>query len=132
MKSNAVALDSSVLIEHFRIKNKDDSLLSRLPLTFDELCVSPLVLYEVLIGQTESRAVDSSVIFENLTFLPMGKNVITKAATIYQTLRKENKMIDHFDILIAASAIVYNVPLATLNRKHFERVDGLELIDNVE
>ena len=32
MPLNAVALDSSVLIEHFRIKNKDDSLLSRLPL----------------------------------------------------------------------------------------------------
>ena len=130
MLLNAVALDSSVLIEHFRIKNKDTSMLSRLTSTYGELCVSPLVLYEVLIGQTESRAVDSNVIFENLTFLPMGENVITKAATIYQTLRKENKVIDHFDILIAASAIVYNVPLATLNRKHFERVDGLQLIGN--
>ena len=115
MKSNAVALDSSVLIEHFRAKNKTDSMLSRLTSKYGILCVSPLVLYEVLIGQTESRVVEAGAIFENLTFLPMGENVITKAATIYQTLKKENKIIGHFDILIAASAIVYNVPLATLN-----------------
>jgi len=128
--SNAVALDSSVLIEHLRVKRKDTSMLSRLTLAFDELCVSPLVLYEILVGQTESRLIDTGMIFENLTFLPMEEKVIAKAATIYQTLRKENKIIDHFDILIAATAIAHEIPLATLNRRHFERIDGLKLFDN--
>ena len=132
MHSNAVALDSSVLIEHLRVKRKDTSMLSRLTLAFDELCVSPLVLYEILVGQTESRLIDTGMIFENLTFLPMEEKVIAKAATIYQTLRKENKIIDHFDILIAATAIAHEIPLATLNRRHFERIDGLKLFDNTK
>ena len=44
MPLNAVALDSSVLIEHFRIKNKDDSLLSRLPLAKKRETVFPTTI----------------------------------------------------------------------------------------
>lgn len=31
--------------------------------------------------------------------------------------------------LIAAPAIKHNMKLATINRKHFDRVDDLELVD---
>ena len=130
MPSNAVALDSSVLIEHFRMKDKDHSLLNRLMLEFEELSVSPLVLYEIQIGRTESRLLDSSAILENLTVLPFGEDTVVKAAALYQKLKQANKLIDHFDILIAASAIVHDLPLATLNRKHFERIEGLILFDD--
>ena len=130
MPSNAVALDSSVLIEHFRMKNKDNSLLRRLMSEFEELSASPLVLYEIQIGQTESWLLDSTAILDNLTVLPFGEEVVTKAATQHQKLKQANKLIDHFDILIAATAIVQDVPLATLNRKHFERIEGLILFDD--
>jgi predicted nucleic acid-binding protein len=130
MPSNAVALDSSALIEHVRIKNKDDSLLSRLISEFDELCISPLVLYEILIGQRESHFFDVTAILEELTVLPFDGEVVAKAVSLYRTLKRENKLIDHFDILIAATAIVRKIPLATLNRKHFERIDELKLFDD--
>jgi len=32
------------------------------------------------------------------------------------------------DLFIAATAVVNELPLATLNRKHFESVDGLKLL----
>ena len=129
MPSNAVALDSSVLIEHFRMKNKDNSFLSCLMSKFEELCISPIVLYEILIGQRESHA-DLTTILEELTVLTFDKRNVVKAATIHQALKKKNKIIDHFDILIAATAIAHDLPLATLNRKHFERIEGLILLDN--
>jgi len=130
MPSKTVALDSSVLIEYFRIKNKDNSWLRRLMLEFEELYISSVVLYEILIGQTESRLFDAEAILESLTILPLDKEVVAKAALIYQKLKKENKLIDHFDILIAATAIIQGVPLSTLNRKHFARIEGLILFDD--
>ena len=129
MPSN-VALDSSVLIEHFRIKNKDHSWLYRLMPEFEELCISTFVLYEILIGQTEVHLFDSTAVLEELTILSCNAEIVAKAAEIHLALKKKNKLIDHFDMLIAATAVVHDVPLATLNRKHFERIEGLILVDD--
>ena len=38
-------------------------------------------------------------------------------------------MIDLADILIGAAAVTYNIPIATLNVKHFVRIQGLEIIN---
>jgi len=130
MPLNAVALDSSVLIEHIRIKNKDNSLLSRLTSEFEEFCVSPLVLYEIGIGQTDAHNLDLTPILNELTVLPFDREVIAKSTAIHRTLKQKNKIIDHFDILIAATAIAHGLPLATLNRKHFERIEELLLFDD--
>ena len=35
-------------------------------------------------------------------------------------------LIEFRDILIGATAILYNIPIATLNIKHFERIDNLQ------
>ena len=71
-----------------------------------------------------------TAILEGLTVLPFGEEVVSKSAAFYRTLKKENRLIDHFDILIAGTAIVHDLPLATLNRKHFERIEGLMLVDD--
>jgi len=39
----------------------------------------------------------------------------------------EGKMIDDFDILIAATAIVNDCVLVTNNTEHFIRIDGLTI-----
>jgi tRNA(fMet)-specific endonuclease VapC len=41
---------------------------------------------------------------------------------------KNNKIIDIADILIGATALSHNIPIATLNNNHFERIKNLELI----
>jgi tRNA(fMet)-specific endonuclease VapC len=43
-------------------------------------------------------------------------------------LLKANKMIDLADILIEATALTHNISIATLNDKHFNRIQGLEII----
>lgn len=37
-------------------------------------------------------------------------------------------LIDDFDLMIASTATHYNLTILTDNRKHFERVEGLEII----
>lgn len=47
----------------------------------------------------------------------------------YKALKPKNALIELADLLIGATAISNSVPLATLNKKHFERIPNLVLID---
>lgn len=50
------------------------------------------------------------------------------AGEIFRQLKKEKLLIDYRDIFIGASAIFYKLSLATLNIKHFEKIQNLELL----
>lgn len=38
-------------------------------------------------------------------------------------------MIDTADLFIAATAIANSLPFATLNKKHFDRIEGLKIVE---
>lgn len=46
-----------------------------------------------------------------------------------QSLTRKGALIGLRDLAIACTALEKGMPLATLNRREFERVEGLELID---
>jgi tRNA(fMet)-specific endonuclease VapC len=54
-------------------------------------------------------------------------------ATIYgrelAALERRGESISAMDLLIAATALAEGAPLVTRNRRHFERVRGLEILD---
>jgi tRNA(fMet)-specific endonuclease VapC len=54
---------------------------------------------------------------------------VDESVKIYKDLKKKNKMISIPDIFIASTAISNQIPIATLNQKHFVRVRGLKFID---
>jgi len=56
---------------------------------------------------------------------------LIKASEIYASLKKKGKLIDERDLMIGAICISNNLPLATLNKKHFNRLKqyGLKMID---
>lgn len=45
------------------------------------------------------------------------------------TLWKAGKKIDDFDLLIGSAAKVKDLVVVTHNRKHFEHIDGIEIVD---
>jgi tRNA(fMet)-specific endonuclease VapC len=61
--------------------------------------------------------------------MPFDKTVAKRAVDLNKELKRKRKLIDTADLFIAATAIANNLPFATLNRKHFDRIDGLTLID---
>jgi len=63
-----------------------------------------------------------------LAVLPFTDEVAIKAGQIYQDLRKRNKIIDFRDIFIAATCLTFQLPIATLNKKHFKLIDGLKIL----
>lgn len=54
--------------------------------------------------------------------LPVGRTIAESAGRIRRTLQ-----LDIADALIAATALEHDLPLMTRNRRHFERVAGLQL-----
>lgn len=60
--------------------------------------------------------------------LPFTDEAAIKAAQIYRQLKKDSLLIEFRDIFIAATCIVNDLPLITLNEKHFKRINGLVLI----
>jgi tRNA(fMet)-specific endonuclease VapC len=71
---------------------------------------------------------DVQNITEDLSVLPFTDVIAQKAADIYHQLKHNNQLIEFRDIFIAATCIVNDLPLVTLNKKHFQRIDGLEIL----
>jgi len=123
-----ILLDSSILIELFRKKDKEKTLFYSLSQTYTDLCISSITHYEIGVGNRKSHSDYWNLLSENLIVIPFDKACSNSAVTIYIDLLKANKMIDLADILIGATAVSYKIPIATLNTKHFDRIEGLEII----
>ena len=123
-----ILLDSSILIELFRKKEKDKTLFYSLAKSNKTLCISSITYYEIGIGNRKLHLDYWEKLSKNLKIIPFDKECSDNAISIYLDLLKKNKMIDLADILIAATAITHNIPIATLNEKHFNRIKALEII----
>ncbi|NEW83860.1 MAG: type II toxin-antitoxin system VapC family toxin [Mariniphaga sp.] len=123
-----ILLDSSILIELFRKKDKEKTLFYSLSQNYTDLCISSITHYEIGVGNRKSHSDYWNLVSENLRVIPFDKACSNSAVAIYIDLLKANKMIDLADILIGATAVSYNIPIATLNTKHFNRIEGLEII----
>jgi tRNA(fMet)-specific endonuclease VapC len=123
-----ILLDSSILIELFRKKDKEKTLFYSLSRNYTTLCISSITYYEIGIGNRKSHSDYWETLSDNLIILPFDKVCSDYAIAIYLDLLKENKMIDLADILIGATSLAHTIPIATLNVKHFNRIKGLEII----
>ncbi|MCX2481851.1 type II toxin-antitoxin system VapC family toxin [Pedobacter sp. MC2016-15] len=123
-----MVVDTGIFIEHLRIKNKTASTLFKLADSAD-LFISAVSLYELYMGATtKEKEMDVQNITEDLSVLPFTDVIAQKAAEIYHQLKRNNQLIEFRDIFIAATCIVNDLPLVTLNKKHFQRIDGLEIL----
>ena len=127
MENTGILIDACVLIEHFRSKNKADTLFAKLLRQQYKLSVSAVAKYEVLAGAHENDMPEWRRVFVDIAVLAFDDATIMAARDVYRQLKRESKLIDTSDILIAATAIVNDLPLATLNRHHFERIQDLRL-----
>ena len=127
MEHSGMVIDTSVFIEFLRAKNKTSTTLFNIPDT-EMVYVSSVTLYELFMGaNTPGKMNDIRLLTEDLPVLSFDERVAHKAAEIYHQLRKLNQMIEFRDIFIAATCIVNNLPVKTLNKNHFKRIIGLSV-----
>ena len=125
-----ICLDTNVLIAHKRAKKaeKDKTFFYQLALQSHQFAISTITIYELLRGDNQGEDQYWQILFKNMQILAFDYACAEEAAKIYKILKSQGQLIEAEDLLIAAVALRYQIPLATSNIKHFERVSGLILV----
>ena len=92
------------------------------------MSLSSVVHFEVLSGADATQRVFWKEFLHSAIRLSFNERTAEIAADIFRMLRQKNINIESSDLFIAATALAHNLPLATLNRKHFGHIDGLKLL----
>jgi tRNA(fMet)-specific endonuclease VapC len=124
-----ILLDSSILIELFRKNDKSKTSFYSLSKIYSDLSISAITYYEIGIGNRKRHNDFWQELSLKLSVIPFDKACAVTAIDIYIDLLGKNKMIDLADILIGATALTHNIRIATLNIKHFERINKLEILN---
>ncbi len=98
-----------------------------------DLCISVLVEHELRFGfalTPGTRAEDlTRRLLEALPSIPFGSAEAQRAACLRSKLARVGKPIGPYDLLIAATALEYQLTLVTHNVRAFRRVEGLLVED---
>lgn len=129
MAKELILLDTSVLIEYFRKKDKSKSYFSKLATTSNcGFAISTITEFEILFGSTNEQKDFWVEVFSNLTIFDLDRGCVQKAVEVQKDLKRKNQMIDIPDLLISATAIHHQLKIATNNKKHFQRIEKLEVV----
>ena len=129
MADKIILADTSVLIDYFRKTDKANSILITL---FDQgydFAISAITHYEIYSGATSAQLPFWTSVLARTTVLSFDQTVAQTAVDINNALKRKRKQIGMADLFIAATAIANNLPFATLNKKHFDRIDRLTIIE---
>jgi predicted nucleic acid-binding protein len=123
-----ILLDTSVLIEMFRVKDKTATFFYRLSHNYDNFAISILTHYEIFRGSNSLQDNFWTNFLKNIKVIQFDLISSNEAIGIYKFLKTQNQIIDFADLLIAATAIAHNLDLATLNLKHFSKIPNLHIL----
>lgn len=126
-----ILIDTSVIIDYLRQKQKENTLLYRLVAGRDQPNISILTHTELYAGKS---------VWENKTALENLDKILSSLKIIPFTLKmsfaageiRSTHNIDLVDAIIAATAIEEKLPLFTLNKKHFEKIREIKLYKAIE
>ncbi len=120
------ALDTSVAVDHLRGLPAATELLRGLIVDGEPLVASEVVRFELLAGVRDAERNDLELFFSVLTWLAVDETVARLAGALARQYRRAHHGIDGADYLIAATAIVVEAELLTMNVRHFPMLAGLQ------
>jgi len=130
MANEIIMVDTSILIEYFRKKDKSKTKLFALSQKYENICISSITEFEIYVGATKGQNSFWEIILSNFVVFPFDSNAALVAAEIRNKLKKRRKSNDAADLFIAATALAQGLKFVTLNQKHFENIEDLELIES--
>jgi len=129
MADNVILVDSSILIDYYRKTNKANAVWVSLIDKGYEFAISAITKYELYSGATQSQITFWDSILMAISVMPFDEGCVDTAVQINAVFKQKRKQIDLADLFIAATAMTNNLPITTLNKKHFERIDGLSVVE---
>lgn len=120
-----IVIDTSVFIEYIRDGGILPSLVRWAAKERGKLIVPVIVVGELLAGKsmkTKEAQQELMLMFKGMEIVDIDVSIAAK----YGKIRRKEQAFGN-DAWIAASCLVKKAKLATLNKKHFEKVRGLRL-----
>ncbi len=130
MKNNIILLYTSILIDFFRKKNKTNSIFYKLSKKYNRFAVSTITRFKIFVCQNKEQNEFLKNFYKSIIIIDFTDKCAFNASEIAKQLKKDRNLIDTPDILIAATAITNNLSIATLNIKHFNRINDIKIIDH--
>jgi len=129
MANKVRMVDTSILIDFYRKTDKNKTIWISLVRQGYEFAISSITKYEIYSGATKNQLQFWNDVLIAILVIPFDESSVDKAVEINNMLKRKRKQINLADLFIAATAMNYNLPIATLNKKHFERIEGLTLVE---
>ena len=129
MAKNIILTDTSILIDYFRKSDKANSKLISLMKKGYKFNISAITEYEIYAGSSPIQQSFWEEFLEKIEVTSFNKQAAKAAVEINSELKRKRKQIAIADLFIAATAIGNDLPFATLNKKHFERIDNLQIVE---
>lgn len=125
-------IDTNVFIQKERRRQAIDGLPWQ---ESGDTFISVVTLSELLVGvhraDSESRRVRRATFVEailtQVTVLDFTSEIARVHASLYATLAQQGQLIGAHDLIIAATALRYGLPVLTGNLAEFQRVPGLQV-----
>jgi tRNA(fMet)-specific endonuclease VapC len=121
-------VDTSILIDYYRKTNKMNSVWLDLIDKGYEFVISAITKYELYSVAAQNQIEFWNSILAAIPVIAFDESCVDTAVQINSALKRKRKQIDLADLFIAATAMKQNLPIATLNKKHFDRIDGLTIV----
>ncbi len=128
MDVKRILIDTSTILGYLRRRNKEDTILYNLYEAYDEICVSSVTVFEVFYGCSPENFAMMALLFEGFTILSFDAKVAKIASREYQKLREQGRYVAVRELVVAATALARNLPLATLNRQPFELISDIKIV----
>lgn len=118
-------LDTSVAIDHLCGVQPAVDLLRRVVGQEEPVISSEVVRFELLTGMRTNEIGALEQFLSVVTWVPVDEGISRAAGELARTHRRAHGGIDDADYLIAATALLLDAELMTMNVRHFPMLAGL-------
>lgn len=112
-------LDTTIIIDHLRGDKKVNYYLERIGQRGDIAGCCCINIAETYAGMRKKEKEKTDRFIESLYYFEVTKEVAKLAGELRQKYFKKGKTLATTDVIITATAIIYNLTLITKNVKHY-------------
>ncbi|MBI2676017.1 MAG: type II toxin-antitoxin system VapC family toxin [Candidatus Aenigmarchaeota archaeon] len=128
-----IVVDSDILVNFLRNKKEEVELLKRMSRQAT-LATTDINAFELYYGAYKSSKQDENLaatkgLLNSLLLLSTSEDSMEMAGKIITDLEKRGKPMEIRDLLIGSICLTNSIALLTGNRRHFENMEGLKIIE---
>ncbi len=126
-----VILDTNIIVDHLRCQKGQESCLTKIAKRFtkENLAISVITVQELYEGKSSKEQQREDYLLATITPLKILSYSYETAQMAGEIARDIKEPIEFADAAIAATAIINGADLYTLNKKHFQNIKDLTLLE---